>query len=81
MSKKIAPRDWHNMFNIERELTQGQDEFKIKVTFYIVDKVTGEKIFPPTRPYGYGTFQDACRGAAQLYKSIQKSIEKDLLGQ
>ncbi len=78
--KKIARRNWHSMFDVLREDTDLPDGRR-SIKYYIVDKVTGEKIFPPTRSYGYGNMQDACRGAAQLYNSIQKSIEEDLLGQ
>lgn len=77
---KSKVKRWRAVFNVDKELTRGENG-KVEISYYILDKVTGEKIFPSTRGYGYGTFQDACRGAAQLYNSIQKSIEKDLLGQ
>ena len=53
-------------------------------TWYVFDKQTGEKVFPATRKYGYGSHSDALRGAAHIYRHYLKTVEKierELCGQ
>lgn len=63
-------KPWENDFKIEL-----RDGSRLNTkSYFLVSKSTNKIIFPKTRQYGYSTYQDACRGAAQLYNSIEKSL-------
>ena len=68
-------KPWQNDFNVELRDRVDRSHIRSK-SYFIISKSTNKIIFPKTRQYGYSTYQDACRGAAQLYNNI----ERDLLG-
>lgn len=65
-------KPWEKLFDVVQSIDDGK--------YYIYDKLAKAYTFAPNRPYGYGRYRDACRGAAQRYNSIQKALEKHMLG-
>lgn len=73
---------WQDMFDIiteDREITATDGTIFKKRTHYLIYKATGDKYFPPTRPYGYSDLRDAKRGAGKIFNKHMKDIEKSLL--
>lgn len=73
---------WEDMFDIlteDNDLALGDGRVFKKRTHYLIYKATGEKYFPPSRPYGYSDLRDAKRGAGKIFNKYMKDLEKSLL--
>lgn len=72
-----------DMFDIVQEIrlhTRSDGTTFPTYPWYLINKTTGEKYFPKTRPYGYSHYIQAKSARTKLYNSYMKAIEKDLLG-
>lgn len=77
-------KNWENTWEISQEyrkVIREDKTFFYVNSFYVVDRVTREKLFSKTRGYGYSTKRDAERGATRRWNDIQIVFEKELLGQ
>lgn len=74
---------WEDLFEISRveeEFKSVNGEVHPKVTYYIVNKATGDRVFTKMRKYGYSQESSAKSGAAHMFRQIIKVMEKELLG-
>jgi hypothetical protein len=71
---------WQDIFFIKQTMKNiGAETFEIslRISYIVCYKATNERV---NKRY-YSSEIDARRGAAMLFKSYQKKIEKELLGQ
>lgn len=74
---------WQDMFDIEHERNHEDTLHGSRISwsrYYLVDKLTKQRVFTDARPYGYSGLTEARIGAAHRFRHIQKTIEKELLG-
>lgn len=72
---------WTSMFEIAKEVTTFTLENGVvfsKMSYFVVCKATGEKIFHKTRNYGYSDIQSAKGSATRHYKAYLTAEEKML---
>ncbi len=74
---------WQDLFDLERvreTIERDKDDTFEKTTWYIIDKISKERVFNKSRPHGYSEEQSAKCGAAHMFRQIIKAMEKELLG-
>lgn len=74
------PEDLFDIIQEERVHTRTDGSTFTTRPYYIVYKVTGEKYFPKSRPYGYSGLRDAQRARTRLFNDHVRALEKCLLG-